>query len=141
MKLKIEVSIHEIDALVEKLTNFPRRELLQIIANKSAEQVERRIFEEKTTPGGARWESWSPRYAKTRKGGNSLLYGTGALLQSITGQVLDDKQAVVSSNLPYAARQHFGGGGIPARPYMGLSQDNIDEINGVVEAWLQSYLK
>jgi phage gpG-like protein len=68
------------------------------------------------------------------------MVNTGDLLQSPTGQVTGDDEIMVSTNVPYARRQNDGGGGIPARPFMGLSQENIAETKDLVAAWFESYL-
>lgn len=64
----------------------------------------------------------------------------GHLLQSIQYFVESDR-VIVGSNLKYAAIHQFGGlpnmrGGakfIPARPYIGLSADNIAELEEILE--------
>ncbi|MDD2815422.1 MAG: phage virion morphogenesis protein [Thiotrichaceae bacterium] len=139
-EITIKVSIPELDAWVNKLHDFPRRELMQTIASKSEEQVKTRINEEKMSPVGAPWAAWSDNYAKRRPSGTGLLVNTGDLLQSITGQVTGDNEIIVSTSVPYAPRQNFGGGGIPAREFMGLSQENIEEIKDLVLVWFESYL-
>ena len=119
-EISVEINIPELEAWINKLGDFPRRELMQIIAVKSEEQVKTRINEEKMSPVGAPWAAWSDAYAKRRPSGTSLMVNTGDLLQSPTGQVTGDDEIMVSTNVPYARRQNDGGGGIPARPFMGL---------------------
>ena len=36
------------------------------------------------------------------------------------------------SNLEYAARQNFGGGGIPARPFAGITDPMADRIGELI---------
>jgi phage virion morphogenesis protein len=124
----------------------------------------RRIAEDKRSPDGAAWPAWSPAYAATRGSGHSLLQGQGDLLDSIQS-VATAASAEVGSNLVYAAIHQFGGttkpheirpkrkkalafgGGffarvqhpgseIPARPYLGLDEDDRRDIEELTETWL-----
>lgn len=102
-------------------------------------QTERRIATEKAGPDGQFWPAWSDRYARTRSERHSLLVGEGSLTGSIQNYTTGDS-AVVGTNLIYGAIQQFGGNGIPARPYLGLSADNRSEIEDLVVALLDGML-
>jgi phage virion morphogenesis protein len=109
------------------------------------DQTKLRIEEDKAAPDGSPWSAWSAAYDETRNHAvHSLLIGEGNLRESIqnysTGLV-----ATVGTPLIYGAHQQFGsaddgspvaagatGDGIPARPYLGLSSANIDDINDLV---------
>lgn len=101
-------------------------------------QTRRRIQDEKEAPDGTPWADWSPGYAETRHSGHSLLQGEGELLDTIFGEQRGD-DAVVGSPMIYAATQQDGSedGDTPARPLLGVSDDNASEIEGVVIAYLQ----
>lgn len=107
-------------------------------------QTRRRISEEKTSPEGEAWPKWSTGYAKTRHGGHSLLQSEGHLLDSLTTAIgTSANEAYVGSNLIYAAIQNSGGtdnmapgpAGIPAREYLGISDENLQDIEDDIEAW------
>lgn len=110
------------------------------------DQTKLRIADEKTSPEGEPWAPWSARYAGTRNATNSrrhsLLVGEGDLRDSIqnftTGQ-----EAVVGSNLIYAATHQFGDASrnIPARPYLGLSADNRTDIEDLVVGRIEDLLQ
>jgi len=108
-------------------------ELLESVGALVESQTRRRIQEEKESPEGEAWEAWSERYAATRHGGNSLLQGEGDLLDSIQYLAGDD-EVEVGSNLVYAATHQYGdpGRGIPARPYLGLSDEDEQEIDELI---------
>jgi len=105
------------------------------------DQTRRRIDAEKRAPDGTPWAPWSQRYAdriarRNRTSARSLLIGRGDLLGSIQNYTAGP-DVVVGTNLEYAAPHQFGlpgetGGGIPARPYLGLSIDNGREIEDLV---------
>ena len=104
-------------------------------------QTRRRIQDEKTAPDGTPWADWSPAYAETRHSGQSFLQGDGDLLDSIFGEQRGD-DAVVGSPLVYAAIQQHGGAEVgkpelPARQFLGVSDDNAREIEDVVITYLQ----
>ena len=133
---------------IAKLGNLDRRELLEQLAGVAESQTRRRISEEQKSPGGEPWQAWSANYAATRHGGQSLLQGEGDLVDSIISEIEVD-EALIGSNLVYAAIHQHGGtpdmapgpAGIPAREYLGFSQDNLDEIESVADSWLDKHLE
>ncbi len=127
-------------------------EVLDAVGALVASQTKRRIAEERTAPDGTPWQAWSIAYAKTRHGGHSLLRSEGDLedsIQHLSG--LDEVE--VGTNLVYAAVHQFGDrknaarlasflgvsqgahlGGIPPRPFLGLSRENEEEILELIES-------
>jgi len=133
---------------IAKLGSLDRRGLLEQLAGVAESQTRRRISEEQQSPDGEPWQAWSANYAATRHGGQSLLQGEGDLVDSITSEIEGD-EALIGSNLIYAAIHQHGGtpdmapgpAGIPAREYLGFSQDNLDEIEAVADRWLDKHLE
>lgn len=109
-------------------------DLLENIGALVESQTRRRIQEEKTGPDGKAWQAWSDRYARNRPGGRSLLQSEGGLLDSIQ-YLVTDGEVEVGSNLIYAATQQYGDDarGIPARPYLGISDENEAEIDELLQ--------
>lgn len=107
-------------------------------------QTKDRIRTEKTAPDGTPWARWSDRYAATRNTGNrranSLLIDSENLLDSIQDYTTGTT-VTVGSQTPYSAIHQFGGRGIPARPWLGLSGANRRDIEDLVidlaAEWLQ----
>lgn len=100
----------------------------------------RKRFDTETAPDGSRWARNSP-VTIARKGFDRPLTETGALRASIRWELLGSGKAVnVGSDLVYAAVQQFGArqgqfgstrrgspipwGDIPARPYLGRSEED-----------------
>ena len=81
--------------------------LLKNIGSEVEDQTIRRIEKEKTAPDGSAWAPWTEDYKKTRHGGNSLLQGEGALLDSIEYQV-QRNSVRVGSALAYAGVHQDG---------------------------------
>lgn len=76
-----------------------------------------------------------------RRGGQ-VLVSNGTLYSSIS-QYSDDSTAVVGPKSKYAAIHQFGGmagrgrkTSIPARPYLALQQEDLDEIEATVSDYL-----
>ncbi len=92
-------------------------------------------FEDQRGPDGARW---IPSERVLRHGGQTLV-DTGRLRRSITGRG-DSARAQWGTNVVYAARHNYGdvivrgrrAGGIPARPFIGINQDDWDEFKGII---------
>lgn len=141
-------SVARLQERIAKLGNLDRRDLLEQLAGVAENQTRRRISEEQQSPDGEPWQAWSANYAATRHGGQSLLQGEGDLVDSITSEIEGD-EALIGSNLIYAAIHQHGGtpdmapgpAGIPAREYLGFSQDNLDEIESVADRWLDKHLE
>jgi len=135
--------------------------LLWDLAQAGEEQTKRRLADEKHGPDGERWPEWSPGYAATRHGGQDKLESTGDLIESINA-FADAQTAGWGTNMAYGAIQHFGFDGsqsvrshtrkgypvaahtrqmhIPARPYLGVSDENLTELLDIAERWLDRML-
>jgi len=146
VSLSLRVDLSGVERLVkrlEQLRHMGTRGLMDAVGAEVESQTRRRIAEEKESPQGDPWPAWSQDYAATRHGGHSLLQGEGHLLDSITYAVgISGDYAEVGSNLVYAAIHQFGGQAgrnravtIPDRPYLGLSEDNLRDLAGLVDDW------
>lgn len=98
-------------------------------------QTRRRLATEKTSPDGEPWELRSPGYAQSLRPGTSILIRSGGMLDSIASEARGNEVSV-GSDLVYAAIHQFGGtpdmapgpAAVPARPFLGVSDDNETEI-------------
>lgn len=144
---RITIDMHDVDRLQERLDRIASigfGEVLDTIGAVVESQVRRRFSDDQEAPDGTPWKDWTDAYAKTRHGSHSLLIGDPEnLLDSITHSPPSDDAVEVGSNMIYAGVQQFGFDerGIPARPYLGLSADNEDEIESVLHDWIQELLK
>lgn len=122
---------------IKRLTDLDKHSLLETVGAVVESQTKRRLQTEKESPDGQPWTDWSPRYAKTRHGGHSLLMNEGNLDDSIQFLVTADS-VEIGSNLVYAAPQQFGleERHIPERPFLGLSADNSAEMVAEVDSFL-----
>jgi phage virion morphogenesis protein len=125
-----DVGLEEAQAAIGRLIEDAtfKEALGELVVN----QTKQRIAAEKTAPDGTSWQAWSTAYAGARHGGHSLLMSGGTLLDSISAYVSGDT-IEVGSGMVSAATHQFGSrdGRIPARPYLGVSEDNRQEIEDV----------
>lgn len=105
-------------------------------------------FDNESAPDGTRWAPLSPvtRDRRSRLYGNApmtILRASGYLKETINSKA-SDTEVRIGSALAYAAIQHFGGESkgymkgavIPARPYLGISPADEEEIFVIAEDWL-----
>ena len=105
----------------------------------------RERFEEGKGPDGTRWADNRPVTLARKKGAKPLVGETGLLATEIHYEA-DPRYMRVGSNKEYAAMQQFGGkksefhhlwGDIPARPFVGVSKADEEEILAIVLDHLQ----
>lgn len=159
----------KVERLLQELRGFDRFELLDGVGAIAETQTRRRISDEKTSPDGVRWPSWSESYAQTRPPGKSLLQDSGALLDSVAYYVEGDA-VFVGEGVEYAhvhqdgaripahvirARNgkglafngivrrsvQFPGATIPARPSLGVSDENGEEITAEIVAFFDDLVQ
>jgi phage virion morphogenesis protein len=109
------------------------RQLLEVVASEVESQTRRRLHEEKTDPQGNPWDEWSNDYAARRAAKGGMLELEGYLRDSIAYEIQGDT-ILVGSNLVYAAVHQFGWekGKVPARPYLGISAENLDDLGVLI---------
>ena len=120
------------------------RPLMKNIAGIMADSTEENFKEE----GRPKWKDLSEK-TKTarRKTGHypgQILQVSGQLAMSITTQY-DNESAIIGSNKVYAAIHQLGGQAgknkkveIPARPYLKLTDDNLEEILEQTKRYLEN---
>ena len=115
-------------------------------------------FKSQTAPDGTAWAALQPWYKKEKsQNKNRVLTLRGYLRGQLVSQVVGGKSVEVGSNLIYAAVHQFGGTirpqnakllafrghvaksvTIPARPYLGLSDADRNELVERTLDWLGS---
>ncbi|PID95877.1 MAG: phage virion morphogenesis protein [Alphaproteobacteria bacterium] len=135
-----------LDAAIKRLSRLEGFQMAELTdaAGAILESSTRGRFDTKTAPDGAAWVPWSEAYAATREGGHSLLVEEGDLRDSIASYSMGS-EVHVGSNLIYAAHHHFGGdeigSGIPARPYLGVSDEDEIDLADLVTGKLEELLQ
>lgn len=152
----IDRGLDEAIASMQRLTSPELRlELMDGVGREIQSQTRHRIRTEKTSPEGIDWlKTWR---------GTSIMQLTGTLWDSIDYRAGLD-QVHVGSPLVYARIHQFGGtivaknakmlrfvsNGqtftrrsvyIPARPYLGLSRQNVEDLQDTITSFVESVLE
>ncbi len=162
MPVAIKIEAKDIERLNNKLAalaGLDTRPLLPIIGAMVESQTRKRISEEGPGPDDEDWPEWSTQYAESRAKKHKLLQSSGSLIDSL-GHLVTGNEVEIGTNLVYGAIHQFGGtikpknkkalrlpGGklvksvtIPARPYLGISEENENELLAVVDSWIDKQI-
>lgn len=90
--------------------------------------------------GSKKWAEWSPNWEKRRRDMGKLgkiLTLNGGLAASVSYEVAGDAVTISSAKI-YASSLHHGdkNRGLPARPFMVIQDEDLDEINEVLASFL-----
>lgn len=157
MKISVESNSRKVaealDILITKMDDSEG--VLRLIGETLSESTKQRFVEAKS-PDGTTWKAnkqttldfYAKEFGTARTLKKKPLTGKSRELQTtITYEVTGD-QLFVGSPLPYAAMQHFGGvtsprsmipnKAIPARPFLGISEEDEQEIIEIINDLLLS---
>ena len=102
--------------------------------------VTRERFNTQTAPDGTPWKPLSPAYALVKKQNVAqILTLYGRLRGTLTYQA-GPKEVRIGTPLIYGATHQFGRGAIPARPFLGLSQSDEQELLDILNDHLSRAL-
>lgn len=129
-----------IQQAIDKLQN--PQQFLDQVGQLLQNSTQQRITTTKTSPNGTPFAPWSIGTALARmKKGNSargILYDTGNLLNAVKYQVIGKRVEVgVDQSAPYGSYLQNGTRHMPARPFVGISEQDKEMIRTL----LQTYLK
>ena len=142
MTVKVKIDNKQFNRKIKQLEKKLKKPkpALNKIAQGEIDDAQKRIRTTKTSPKGVRWAAWSYETLKQRTQNGTvnrgLLYVTGLLLKSFFKRVSNDK-AEVRNNAPYADYLQKGTRKMPARPYLGRSNDSIKRIKQVFRDYLR----
>lgn len=114
---------------LDRLSRLQTGRLMEILGSEMESQTRRRISDEKTSPDGEAWDEWTEAYEQRRPQKGGILELEGNLYDSIAYEVGDDA-ITIGSNMVYALVHQEGDAdlGIPARPYLGVSAENLADL-------------
>jgi phage virion morphogenesis protein len=165
----VSVDLREVEGVAAllnkaKLSSQDRAALLRNIGAEVEAQTQER-FDTQTDPEGNDWKALAQKtkdyYIKNGFGGGSLLVQRGGLRDSIESQLSGSWGVLVGATKIYAAIHQCGGDivpknaaalfvpgygrlkkvTIPARPYVGISNDNAAEIVLEVQKFIAERIK
>jgi phage virion morphogenesis protein len=100
-------------------------------------------WDRQESPEGRGWKELDKDYLQSKRkrasrGRNKILVLDEYLRSGLRYQATDT-MLEFGTNSEYGARQQFGGGGIPARPFLGISAEDNQEISAILSDWLMSF--
>ena len=136
MSTDLVINLRGLDPFKRTLGRLSPQRLERLLDSVGAmleSQTRERLAEGKKDPEGKPWTPWSPDYAERRPPKGGLLELSGDLIDSIAFET-SASTVTVGSNMVYALTHHEGDSkrGIPARPYLGVSDDDLEDIGDVV---------
>lgn len=126
--------VQELRRRISHVKDAPKEAMKQM-GEKAVRDTQTRIRSTKVSPDGQPWQPWSMatqrQYARRGHGG-SLLFHTGALNNSIQYR-LSEHTLTVYSNVGYAKYLQFGTSKMPARPFMGWTQQDVNTLKQILK--------
>ena len=121
-----------------------RKRLMATVGEALVSGATQRFVDEEDPQG----KKWTPSQRAEREGGKTLT-DTARLLRSLDYAATNDKVMVgAGSNVKYASIHHFGGQAgrgqkttIPARPYIGGSRVDMEEVRAILSDFLAGALR
>lgn len=149
--IKVEINLNEIPEGLARLhaAMSDMSPVMQEIGELLVTSTKDR-FKAGTAPSGAKWAAKSPAtiaayLARKERADTRPLFGPSGDLSSQIFSDAGSDRVEWGSNMIYAAMMHFGGsksayphlwGDIPARPFLGISDDDETGIKATIEEWL-----
>lgn len=133
-------SIHDISRYLQQIGNagFVNKTLFLAIGEVLRKSTKAR-FSKQQAPDGSPWQPLSPQYAayKRKRGYGKKILKMRGYLRGIPTVQATDASVSIGSNRIYAAMHQYGGrtrfGQIPARPYLGISDEDEQAIMGTLQ--------
>lgn len=101
------------------------------------ENSTRERFSSKTAPDGTSWQQLKPSTVKQKKGrGGGILVDRGDLMKSITHHATSHSVAV-GTDRHYGKYHQVGTKHMPARPFLGISASDGNNIQDVLNQFLR----
>lgn len=96
-------------------------------------------FAAQQSPDGERWQELSPAYSRRKKKNTSRILRLDGFLEDLMRWQATAARLSFGTDRIYGATHQFGDAGrnIPARPYLGLSDDDRSRIIRVLERHLR----
>lgn len=107
------------------------RDIGEYLVTSTRERARRQV-----SPSGQRWQALSPAYKaykQRKRPGKPILEFDFHMLGDMFSPHAEGTTLLVGTNAVYGATHQFGRGKIPARPFLGLSDADLAEIDLLVE--------
>lgn len=102
------------------------------------ENSTRERFADKVNSEGVAWRELAPETIEQKNGRGGILVDRGDLMRSITGHSTA-VSAEVGTDRPYG-KYHQMGWGVPQREFLGLSEDDVLDIQDLLNDFMEDLL-
>ena len=158
----LEEDLGKATLVADQLSSVNPADVLDVHGALGVSQTQRRITQDQKAPDGSAWTEHSSGYSATRSGSQGLLHNEGDLVTSLD-HVAGSDEVSWGSPVVYAAIHQFGGTikpkngarlffmmgaqavvasqvSIPARPYLGLSSEDVREHEETMVHFMEGLL-
>lgn len=139
----------DLTPISERLTNLSKqmsdlKPVMSAVGGILESSTRLRISNQKKDASGQKWAALSEstlRAKRNKKGGvrGSLLVNRGMLMRSIT-HAASARSVIVGSNMAYARFHQEGTKNMPARPFLGLSKHDYEDVADLLDDWLNGLI-
>ena len=98
--------------------------------------VTRERFNSQTAPDGSTWQALSPGYTKRKPRNKDKILTLYGHLRGTLDYQASAREVRIGTPLIYGATHQFGRGPIPARPFLGLSSSDEQELLDILNEHL-----
>jgi len=98
----------------------------------------RQRFDQQQAPDGTPWAPLSPAYAKRKPKNADKILVLDEILKGDFNYRAGAKEVAVGTARVYAATHQFGRDNIPARPFLGLSADDEQEVLEIIKDYVET---
>ncbi len=138
MRTELDASgLAAIEARLRRLSEPQTERLLGQLGEEELDATRRRIRITEQSPDGAPWPALTPEYAQRTADPSDFLQDSDALLSSLQALVQGEEVAIGSA-LPYAGSLQRGRRN--ARPYLGVGEDEAEELELIAATFLEASL-
>jgi phage virion morphogenesis protein len=123
---------------VSRLAAFEPDQLLTVLGNLLRSQTLRH-FEEEAGPTG-KWASLRPSTSARKRGGQGQILTDKGQLRGSVSAVIGASEVEVGTNLFYGKFHQYGTRKMVARPFLGLTNGDRDEVERTVDAFMTSLI-
>ena len=145
MSVVIELNISEVEKLAKELNSYvlsneQRKNLLHDMGVEVREQtLDRFDFEE--DPKGNPWKKLADATIKYKNKicSGGILERSGLLKDSLDVQVKDKNSVLIGAVRHYAEYHQIGSSKLSARPFLGISPENINDLALIANRWVKNH--
>ncbi|NEO43195.1 MAG: phage virion morphogenesis protein [Moorea sp. SIO4A3] len=128
--LKVDIDLTQWQKVVAKMGNQDLSKPMKKVATYLEAQTKLNFIKERDPVTGKKWEPLSP-FTVVNKRSGKMLVETGVLINSFSTWS-DQESATIFNPTFYAGFLQAGTRKMPARPYLGLSEQNSNDVTQVI---------